>query len=104
MKLAQWMLLACSITAFANAANYNIILYEKTQFGGSEIKPGEYKLEVNGGKARLYDKKQSVEAPVKMESTGEKFSATSVRYATEGGTHKVVEIRLGGTNTRLAFD
>jgi hypothetical protein len=98
------MLFATPLLVLANAADYNVTLYEKSTLGGTELKPGDYKVEINGDKARIYNKKQSAEAPVKMESGKEKFNTTAVRYSNAQGQYKVIEIRLGGTSTRLTFD
>ena len=104
MKLAKLMLFASPLLVLASAADYKITLHQKSVLGGTELKPGDYKVEVNGDKVRIYNKKQSAEAPVKMENGGEKFNNTVVRYSTAQGQPKLIEIRLGGTSTRLTFD
>lgn len=104
MKLAKLLFLASPLVVLASAADYRVTLYEKSVLGGTELAPGEYKVEINGDMAKIYSKKQSVEAHVKMESNGEKYNTTSVRYANGDGKYRVQEIRLGGTNTKLTFD
>jgi hypothetical protein len=59
---------------------------------------------LENSKAVMSKGKDKVEATVKVESTGEKFSSTSIRYAQENGKNKVQEIRLGGTKTKLVFN
>lgn len=87
--------------AVASAAStYRVTLFQPSNFGGTELKAGEYKIEVKDNKAVVKDGKKMVEADVKVETEGQKFSATTVRYM-EGG--KIQEIRLGGTNTKLVF-
>ena len=108
MKLSKLVVcLGASVLAVASAApgnsTYNVTLYEKSVIGNTELKPGEYKVEVNGNKATIKVGKETVEVPVKVEETPSKNSTTSVRYATATGKNKVDEIRLGGTKTKLVF-
>ncbi len=90
--------------AIASAAtNYKVTLFQNSTIGGTELKPGEYKLEVNDNKVVVKSGKKTIEADVKVETANEKFGATSVRYNTADGKNQVQEIRLGGTNTKLVF-
>ena len=89
--------------AFAESSA-KVTLYEKATVAGKELKPGDYKVEWSGDKATITAGKESVEAPAKAETTGEKFSRTSVRYSVVDGKYRVEEIRLGGTKTKLVFD
>jgi hypothetical protein len=85
------------------ASSYHFSIFEPSFVAGQELKPGEYKIELNGDKATIKVGKQTVEAAVKVEKGTEKFSDTSVRYATANGKMTVQEIRLGGTTTKLVF-
>jgi hypothetical protein len=87
--------------AIASAASsYRVTLFQPSKLGGTELKAGEYKIELKDNKAVVKDGKKVIEADVKVETADQKFSSTTVRY-TEGG--KISEIRVGGTNTRLVF-
>lgn len=86
---------------FASAASYNVTLFQPSVVSGKELKPGEYKLTIDGGTAILVKGKEKVEFAVKLETAESKFSSTSVRYADQGGKMKVQEIRLGGTTTKV---
>src|SRR5262249_31425850 len=88
--------------AIASAASHRITLFEESVVNGTTLKPGDYKLVVDGGRATLSRGKQSVEAPVSVEKANSKFGTTSVRYA--DGNKRVQEIRLGGTDTKIVFD
>ena len=90
--------------AVVSAAQHRVTLFEESVVNGTTLKPGEYKLVVEGGKAMLSRGKQSVEAPVSVQKSDAKFSSTSVRYSVTAGTHSVQEIRLGGTDTKVVFD
>lgn len=87
----------------ASAASYRVTLYQASVINGTELKAGEYKIEHEAGKVVIRAGKQSVEAPVKVESSDVKYSTTSVRYLDGDGKNHVQEIRLRGTKTRLVF-
>jgi len=97
------VLFAFLALAVASAKTYTVTLYQPATLGGSELKPGEYKLEIDGQKAVMRNGKIDAEAPVKVETADKKFANTTVRLADSGGKMRIEEIRLGGTNTRLVF-
>jgi hypothetical protein len=91
--------------AIASAASsYHFSTFEPSFVAGQELKPGDYKIELNGDKALIKIGKQMVEAPVKVQNGNEKFQETSVRYSNANGKMMVQEIRLGGTHTTLVFN
>lgn len=90
--------------AVASAKTYTVTLYEPSVLAGTELKPGDYRLDLQDTKIVLKGGKQSVESAVKVQKSDTKYSATSVRYADGGGKLKIQEIRLGGTNLKLVFD
>jgi hypothetical protein len=104
MKLLTFVLWASSFATLASAASYRLTLYEKSTVAGKELAPGEYKVELNGEKAKISSGKQMVETMVKVENGGEKYASTTVRYSNGDGKYRLMEIRLGGTNTKLVFD
>jgi hypothetical protein len=93
---------AAMLSAFAGES-YRITLFQPSVVNGTTLKPGDYKVEVSGGKATIKAGKNTVEADVRLETADQKFSSTSVRYASGDGQYKVQEIRVGGTNTRIVF-
>lgn len=87
--------------AVASAAtSYHVTFYQPVTINGSEIKPGEYKLELKDKTAVIKQGKTSTEAPVTIEQEGQKFKQTTVRL--KGS--QVEDIRIGGTNTRVVFE
>jgi hypothetical protein len=90
--------------AIASADTYRVTLFQPSVVSGTELKPGDYKLEVTDHKVVISKGKTSVEAAVKVEKADSKFKSTSVRYANGDGKLTVQEIRLGGTTTRLVFN
>lgn len=103
MKKTLMICMAAMTMAVAQAATYKVQLFQPSTVAGSELKPGEYSIEVNDSTAVIKKGKESVQAPVRVESVDNKYSSTSVRYANSDGKYKVQEIRLGGTKTKLVF-
>ena len=87
--------------AFAGANSYRITLFQPSYLNGSELKAGEYKMEVQDGKVTIKQGKNAVDAAVKVENGGQKFRSTVVRYANDNGKFRIEEIRIGGTTTTL---
>ena len=94
---------ALAMAVASAASNYSVTLFEPSVIGSKELKPGDYRLEVNGEKAVLKAGKNTVEAAVKVENGSEKFARTVVKYGIGDGKYRVQEIRLGGTSTTLVF-
>jgi len=87
--------------AAAQAETYHITLLKPSVVAGKELKPGDYKVEVNNDKAVISHGKESVETKVKTETADKKYSSTTVRYEMDGDKYKVQEIGIGGTKTKL---
>ena len=85
------------------AEKHNITIFQPSVVNGTVLKPGDYRLELDGEKMTLSKGKEKVEAAVKTETADNKFSSTSIRYANADGKYKVQEIRLGGTNRKLVL-
>lgn len=88
----------------ASAKTYTVTLFQPSLVAGTELKPGEYRVEVQDGKVVIRSGKLRVEAPVRVETAESRFTSTSVRYAGSEGAARIQEIRLGGTNLKLVFD
>lgn len=95
-----FLVLALSV---ASAKTYNVTLYQPSVVGDTELKAGEYKLDVQDAKIVLKGGDVAVESAVKVETVETKYPATSVRYANGDGKSRVQEIRLGGTNMKLVL-
>jgi hypothetical protein len=83
------------------ATKYNVTLYEPSVVNGTQLKPGDYKVEIAGDKVIFKQGKTAVEVAAKVEDATEKYNSNVVRYS-EGG--KMQEMRIGGTHTRLVFE
>jgi hypothetical protein len=103
MKKLIFCLATLALTVAA-ADTYRVNLFQPSVVGSTELKPGEYKVELKDSKVVISKGKTSVEAQVKVENVGSKFSSTSVRYNNGDGKYRIQEIRLGGTTTKLVFN
>lgn len=97
-------LFAVLAMAVASARTYSLTLFQPSVLNGTELKPGDYKLEVQDQKIVIRSGAQTAEASVKAETNGEKYRATSVRYSSENGKSRISEIRLGGTRLKLLLN
>jgi hypothetical protein len=87
--------------SLAYAKSYHVVLYEKSLLGSTELKPGNYTVEVKDQQVLVKNGKIEAQAAVKVENDAHKYSTTTVRYNNGDGQYKIQEIRLGGTNMKL---
>jgi len=87
---------ACAGTV-PGARTYTITLIQTAVVNGTELKPGEYRLNVETTKVTLTKGKQTVEVPAKVEMVEQKFDSTAIRYS----GNNLAEIRVGGTKTKI---
>ncbi|MGE5487610.1 MAG: hypothetical protein ACM3ZB_07300 [bacterium] len=98
--MLAFLVLALSV---ASAKTYNVRLHQPSVVGDTELKAGDYKLDVQDTKIVLKGEKVAVESVVKVETVDSKYPSTSVRYANADGKNRLQEIRLGGTNMKLVL-
>jgi hypothetical protein len=96
-------MLACGTFALAVAGATTLHIYDPTWVNGTELKPGDYKLDVNGNEATIKHGKTVLNVPVRVEQTSEKYPETQLRLSTVTGHAVLKEIRLGGTDTKLVL-
>ena len=98
--LLAFTLLGASI---ASAKTYTITLSSPAAIGNSQLKSGEYKLELKGDSILVRDGKILSEFPVHVENEARKFETTSITTTSESGSNRIEEIHLGGTTVKLVF-
>ncbi len=81
------------------ASSYSLKLYDSVTIGGTQLKAGDYKVEMQGDKAVFKSGKNAVEIPATFGTNDKKYSSTS--FVSENS--KVLEIDLGGTTTKILF-
>ena len=88
----------------ASPKSYAVKLFEPSIIGASELKPGDYKIELQNDKVVIRNGKALGEAAVKVETGDQKYADTTVRYSNGDGKYRITEIRLGGTNMKLVVN
>ena len=106
MKMNKKLVL--SLVAFAGMSmaagkSYDLKLYAPAMVGNTELKAGEYKLEVNDQTAVIKGFNVKKEAAIQKEAADSKYSTTTVRLS-GGEKPQIQEIRLGGTTTKIVFN
>jgi hypothetical protein len=101
-KLAFFaMTFAVAAALGASSSAYRINLDKPAMVSGAELKPGEYRLEVNGDRVTISNKKTTVDASAQVENAGDKFRATTMCCIGDDGKYNLQEIRIGGTNQKI---
>jgi hypothetical protein len=90
--------------AVASAKTYAVTLFQPAVVAGTELKAGEYQLDLKVTRAVIKHGRLKVECDVKVETADSKFATTTVRFANGNGKLRIQEIRLGGTNLKLVFN
>ena len=97
--------LAIFTLSVASAKTYDILLSSPTKAGNLQLKPGEYRLNVNGTKAIFTDVNtaKSFTTEIKVENSDKKFGDTKIDALSDGPTSVIKDIELGGSKTKIDF-
>ena len=97
--------LALSTLGIASAKTYELSLSGITKAGSVQLKPGQYRLKIDGANATFtnLDNAKSVTTPVKVNNSDKKFDVTKVDASKEGDVDVIKDIELGGSKTKLEF-
>jgi len=97
--------LALSSLTVVSAKTYDIVLSNPTKVGSVQLKPGQYKLKLDGANAIFTDSGSSktFSTPVKIETGDKKFEDTRVQSIKDTDGDRINEIDLGGSKTKLGF-
>ena len=89
----------------ANAKSYQITLGSQVKVGQTQLKAGEYSVDVKGNDAtfRHAEGGKAVTIPVKVEKAGKKFDRTVVERVQDGDSERIKAIDIGGSDTQLEF-
>jgi len=96
-------LLGLTSVAFAGTKSYSIILNAPAMAGNNELKPGEYKLRIEGDQAVFTQDSKTWSVPVKIESGTQKFAQTLVESTNKGDMDTIKAIDLAGSTTKVQF-
>jgi len=103
MKKTLAVLFALAASVAYAASSYHVTLYKPTTINGTQLNPGDCKLELQGDKVVIKQGKTTVEANVTVQNTSQKSALTSVGYD-ENSTSQLHDVRLAGTTLKLLFD
>ena len=104
MKKAGLLVCLAASLALAGTKSFNVTFHEPTVIGGTEFKPGDYRLQLDEQKIMIKQGGTVTEAPVKVETGDAKYNTTVVKYDTADGKYRLQEIRLGGTKMKLVLE
>ena len=102
-KILAIAALALSTLTVVSAKTYDITVSTPTKVGSIQLKPGAYKLKVDGANAIFTDNKHSVTTPVKIQEGDKKYDDTRIHSIKDGADDRINEIDLGGSKTKLGF-
>ena len=103
MKMNKLILGACvfSLGIATAASSYHVRIADPTWVGGTQLKPGEYEVKVDGDKVTFKQGKNVIAVAAKVETNASKFSDTQMDIKTENGQSKLRELDLGGTKSKI---
>lgn len=89
----------------ASAKSFDVVLTSPAMAGNTELKPGEYKLKVEGSQAVFTEAEtnKSFTVPVKVANGAAKFDHTMVESTNQNGMDNINSIDLAGSSTKLQF-
>jgi len=101
MKFSKFMLTLATfgLGVMSAASSYDVKLYDTVWIGATQLKAGEYKVQMLGDKAVFKSGKSVVEVPATMGTNDQKFNFTSLISVDS----KLHEIDLAGTKAKILF-
>ena len=103
IKKLVFSLFIFALAISLGASNYSLTLSKPAIINGTELKAGEYKVEVNGTKALIKNGKTSVSADVVVETLPNKTNQSSACCLAEDGKYRLQELRPSGSNMKLTI-
>jgi len=105
MKMTKTLLGACvfSLGIATAASTYHVRIADPTWVGGTELKPGEYDVKVEGDKITFKQGKKVIETSAKVDTNASKYADTQLIVKTENGQAKLKEVDLGGTTSKVTL-
>jgi len=95
----QLFCLATLALGIANAAPCDVTLLDNLSVGGTQLKAGDYTVEMRGDKAVFKSGKKIIELQATLEKNDQMFTSTIL----VSQHSKLQEIDLGGTQDRIIF-
>lgn len=83
------------------AETYHVTLFKSTIVQGTELKAGDYQVNLQKDQLVIQNGKQKLEVPVKIEKAEKNFGSTAIRYTEDRGKYSLREIQFGGSKTKV---
>ncbi len=85
------------------AAGHQMVISSPTWVNGKELKPGDYKLQVQANSVTIQGQETSIQVPAEIQTSAAKHPYTSFRSEDINGKQQLEEVDLGGTKTTILF-
>ena len=84
---------------------YRLKIGDTAKIGSVELQPGEYKIALTEGVAKFTQLRtgEQFQVPAKTSDSEQKHNSTEIHTEIADGRAQIVEIRLGGSRTRIDF-
>jgi hypothetical protein len=90
-----------------NPKTYRVTVSAVSMIGTTELQPGDYKLRVDPHGTKVVfthvDTGKEIELEATVGTAEQKFENTAIHSDLANGTPRIVEIRLGGSKTKVGF-
>jgi hypothetical protein len=85
------------------AASHQMVISSPTWVNGKELKPGDYKLQMQANSVTIQGHETSIQVPAEIQTSAAKHPYTTFRSETVNGKQQLEEVDLGGTKTTILF-
>lgn len=88
-----------------SAKTYKFTVLDPSQVGSAQLKPGDYRVQVEGSQVILKDNAgHQIDASARLETYDHKFQQTVILSSDADGQRHINSIELGGTKDKLIFE
>ncbi|MBS1854999.1 MAG: hypothetical protein JST11_06520 [Acidobacteria bacterium] len=102
--LQRLTMIALLTVGLAAAKNYNFSMYDTAKAGSVQLKPGDYKVKVDGSKITVMDSDGNrIDAKATLQPVEKKYDQTAVAMKKASDGNEIQYIELGGTKDKLVF-
>ncbi len=102
--MKKFGMLALLGVSLLSAKTYTITVTNSAKAGAAQLKPGDYKVKVDGSQAVLMDRKgHTIATAAKVETSDHKYGETSIASSSADGTNRIESIQLAGTHDKIVF-
>jgi hypothetical protein len=103
-RLLMIALFALCGASLASAKTYSFIVIDPSQAGKIQLKPGTYKVKLDGSHALLLDQSgHQINEPVKVQTGDHKYDQTAIETSTANGANRILWVEIGGSKDKVVF-